>query len=128
MLAFNINEVILGEETYAVTTSKSLAPSLRNVFTLVKVSETGDNCVRYGDKFRIQTEAGGKKVTHPIIIAIPPKHRSLTHAKLKIQPLSISLRNRGPKLQHPMVNLALRPQTSLRWQRSRGYLRVADPD
>ena len=32
VLAYNINEAILGEETYAVTTSKNNKPALRNAF------------------------------------------------------------------------------------------------
>lgn len=38
VLAYNVNEGILGEETYAVTTSKNLEPSLRNVFRIGSVS------------------------------------------------------------------------------------------
>lgn len=45
-----------------MTTAKSFAPSLRNVFTITCASESGDKCVRYGDKIRIETEVGGKKV------------------------------------------------------------------
>lgn len=55
VLSFNINEQILGEDTYAVTTSKTLTPSLRNVFTVVAASEAGDKFVRYGEKIRLQT-------------------------------------------------------------------------
>lgn len=53
MLSFNINESILGEETYAVSTSKALSPSLRNVFRISTVNPVTDDIVRYGDKIRI---------------------------------------------------------------------------
>lgn len=40
VLAFNCNEAILGEETYAVTTARSVAPVLRNTWQVVPVEET----------------------------------------------------------------------------------------
>lgn len=34
VLAYNVNEPILGEETYAVTSSLTKKPALRNAFTI----------------------------------------------------------------------------------------------
>jgi hypothetical protein len=62
VLSFNINEPILGEETYAVTTSKNLSPSLRNVFSFLLVGNAKDNILVFGQQFRLCTEAGDKKV------------------------------------------------------------------
>jgi hypothetical protein len=62
VLSFNINEPILGEETYAVTTSASLAPSLRNVFSFASTSNTESNVLHYGDTVRLVAEVGDKKV------------------------------------------------------------------
>ena len=39
VLAFNISESILGEESYAVTTSLNHQPVLRNVFTIELAQE-----------------------------------------------------------------------------------------
>lgn len=48
-----MNESILGEETYAVTTSKNMKPALRNVFRLAYAGdEETDGILRYGDKIR----------------------------------------------------------------------------
>ena len=62
VLSFNINEQILTEETYAVTTSKSIAPSLRNVFRIVPTIECEGDLLKYGDKIRFECQAGDKKV------------------------------------------------------------------
>ena len=58
-ITFNINEDILGEETYAVTATKDLKPSLRNIFMICYAGdENSDGILRYGDKIRIQAECG----------------------------------------------------------------------
>lgn len=62
VLAFNINEAILGEETYAVTTSRQVQPVLRNVLTVEYVGDNVPECIRYGDKIRLAAQAGNRKV------------------------------------------------------------------
>ena len=93
VLAFNVNEAILGEETYAVTTSKNTAPVLRNTFCIEPVAETGCPTIRYGDKVRFVTYINNTKVRNDNNSAPPPKHRSLAHAQFKIQSPTISLNN-----------------------------------
>lgn len=58
VLSFNINEPIMSEETYAVTTSKSLPPSVRNVFRIIPANETEGATLKYGDKVRFECVAG----------------------------------------------------------------------
>ena len=62
VLSFNVNEAILGEETYAVTTSRNLVPILRNTFQVEPVSESESGVVRYGDKVRFVTYVNDTKV------------------------------------------------------------------
>lgn len=62
VLSFNINEQILSEECYAVSTSKAIAPSLRNVFRIVGCDSSEGGLLNYGGKIRLECEAGDKKV------------------------------------------------------------------
>ena len=109
VLAFNVNEAILGEETYAVTTSKNTAPVLRNTFVIEPVAETGCPTIRYGDKVRFVTYVNNAKVHNDNNSAPPPKHRSLANAQFQIQPPTISLNNNSTELQQ---HLGLRVRQS----------------
>jgi hypothetical protein len=62
ILAYNVNEPILGEETYAVTTTPQTQPALRNVLTIESAVEGGSEVVRYGDKVRLTATVNGRKV------------------------------------------------------------------
>ena len=62
VLAFNVNEAILGEETYAVTTSLNKAPALRNAFTIEIVNDSPRSVICFGDKIRLTATVNGRKV------------------------------------------------------------------
>ena len=62
VLAYNVNEAILGEETYAVTSSPEHHPALRNAFSVEIASETGSATVCYGDQIRLTSHINDKKV------------------------------------------------------------------
>ena len=62
MLAFNIGEAILGEETYAVTTTQEKKPELRNVFSVELAQEEHVDYIRFADKIRLATHIGNRKV------------------------------------------------------------------
>ncbi len=62
VLAFNINEAILGEETYAVTSSPQRQPALRNAFRIELAGESPSTNICYGDKIRLTCHANERKV------------------------------------------------------------------
>lgn len=62
VLAFNVNEAILGEETYAVTSSPQHHPALRNAFTIETVDCNESGLVCYGDKIRLTSNVDNTKV------------------------------------------------------------------
>lgn len=66
VLSFNLNEKIIGDDAYAVTTSLSVeGPCLRNVFRLESLeadTKLAQKAVGYGEKFRIVAEFDSRKV------------------------------------------------------------------
>jgi hypothetical protein len=62
VLAYNPAEPILGEESYAVTTSHENKPALRNVFTIELAQEDQNDYFRFGDKIRLTTQINNRKV------------------------------------------------------------------
>lgn len=66
VLAYNVNEPILGEETYAVTSSLSKKPALRNAFTIEALGESQSSVLCFGDKIRLTTTVNGRKVAFPL--------------------------------------------------------------
>ena len=68
-----------------MTTTKSIAPVLRNVFQIIYAGEEqSDGKLRYGDKIRLEAEAANKKVILDFKIVISAKFGSITYEKLKI--------------------------------------------
>lgn len=114
VLAFNVNEAILGEETYAVTTAKNLAAVLRNTVQVEPVTEAQSGNVRYGDKVRFVTYVNNSKVLVNNNSVVLAKHRRVPNAQLKVQPSAISLNNNPTELQQHLDHRALQPQVPIR--------------
>lgn len=55
VLSFNPHDKIIGDDAFAVTTSRSeYGPALRNVFTVEHITDPASKeVVKYGDKFRL---------------------------------------------------------------------------
>jgi hypothetical protein len=62
VLAYNVNEPILGEETYAVTSSLSKKAALRNTFAIEVVGDSPSTVLSFGDKIRLTATVNGRKV------------------------------------------------------------------
>ena len=68
-----------------MTTSKSIAPVLRNVFQIIYAGD--DQCdgkLRYGDKIRLEAEAGNKKVNIKVNTVIFAKFGSIANEKFQV--------------------------------------------
>jgi hypothetical protein len=93
-----LNEKIIGDDAFAVTTSKSEnGPSLRNVFVIEHLTNPeSKEVVHYGDKFRIVALLPNNiKVFSHKIVVISAKLASESPARFQDHPESRGLNYRG---------------------------------
>lgn len=108
VLSFNPNDKIIGEDAFAVTTSRSEdGPALRNVFAVEHLTNPeSKEVVKYGDKFRLVAVLPNNiKVRVKATVVVPAELAIEPSTWIQDQPKPISFGIRSKDIQH---NLAIR--------------------